>query len=54
MKHRRPLPRHPRWNRIRRIRREINRGTYVTPERLEGTVEALIRRICGRSTAQDN
>jgi|GEM_PF-4721260 len=44
-----------RWELVRRIRRQIARGEYVTQEKLEATAKALervLRGNCGRSTSQ--
>ena len=41
---RRSLPTRIRWDRIRRIRGEIARGTYDTPERLDAAVARLLSR----------
>lgn len=34
-----------RWALIRRVRRELAQGTYLTPQRWEGAVDRLLRAV---------
>ncbi|MFP4053547.1 MAG: flagellar biosynthesis anti-sigma factor FlgM [Phycisphaerae bacterium] len=36
-----------RWDLVRSVRREIAAGTYETPERIEATVEILMKELLG-------